>query len=104
MEKGRIAQLRLYKDRKYYGGRIRWLLMDKEGNSVYCDRCGNIANGVMRVERDSGVYNVPLCKKHIGDQFPWVESCPCYVLYERPKKAGLTEQEKAMKMMVSMQV
>ena len=101
MKKGRIAQLRLYKDRKYYLGKfIRYLLQDDRGVSVYCDRCGNIANGVMKVERNSGIYNIPLCSKHILEQFPETTECPCYVTYERPEKIGLSAQEKAMKFML----
>lgn len=102
MKKGRIAQLKLYKDKKYYSGFIKWLLTDDKGISVYCDRCGNIANGVMSVVRDSGTYNIPLCKNHIKKQFPEVDYCPCHVEYKRPKKIGLTEQEKAMNFMVKM--
>lgn len=70
MTKGRIDKLRSYWNAKYYSGFLRWLLTDKNGQSVTCDRCGNIANGIMKVEKRIGVFNIPLCKSHFGETFP----------------------------------
>lgn len=50
----------------YYGRMIRWLLEDKNGKGVYCDRCGNIANGIEDGKVLGLTYRIPLCKKHLG--------------------------------------
>lgn len=49
----------------YYGSMVMWLIEDKNGNSVYCDQCGNIANHVNR-EKIFGFINidVPICRPH----------------------------------------
>ena len=78
-KKGRFEILRSYWNKKYYSGHIRWLLVDSKGESVCCDKCGNIANGVMRVEKRIGVFNVPLCKKHGLELFPDLTSAPFHV-------------------------
>jgi len=51
--------------RYYYGKMIRWLLEDKHGKSVYCDRCQNIANGIEEGKIIGFKYRIPLCKKHL---------------------------------------
>ena len=54
--------------KKYYCGRmVRWLLEDKNGTGVSCDKCGNIANGIEQGRVLGLTYRIPLCKKHIGD-------------------------------------
>lgn len=53
--------------KKYYYGRMaRWLLKDKNGNGVYCDKCGNIANGIEEGCVLGLTYRIPLCKNHLG--------------------------------------
>lgn len=54
---------------KYYHGRLlRFMVADKDGVSVYCNKCGNIANGVK-----SGKvlyffsYTIPYCRKHLKE-------------------------------------
>lgn len=86
MEKGRIEKLRSYWHRNYYSRGIRWLLMDKDEKNVSCDKCGNIANGIMVVQRRIGIFNVPLCKKHIAEIAPWIKYVPCKFIYEKPKR------------------
>jgi len=52
---------------KYYCGHlISWLLTDKFGNGVYCDKCGNIANGIEEGKILGFTYRIPLCHKHMG--------------------------------------
>ena len=66
----KIALIKSYIDKQYYLGKfIRWLLEDEKGVSVKCHHCGNIANGIMKIER-AHTYNIPLCKKHMKDTFP----------------------------------
>lgn len=86
MEKGRIEKLRSYWHRSYYSNGIPWLLMDKDERSVSCDRCGNIANGIMVVKRQIGIFNIPLCKKHISEIAPSIEFVPCRFEYKKPKR------------------
>lgn len=53
--------------KKYYvGSRIRWLLQDKKGKGVYCDKCGNIANGIEEGKCLGFRYRIPLCETHLG--------------------------------------
>lgn len=53
--------------KKYYTGRmVRWLLEDKKGTGVYCDKCRNIANGIEEGRVLGFKYRIPLCKKHLG--------------------------------------
>lgn len=49
----------------YYGKMISWLIGDKKGKSVYCNKCGNIANGIEEGEILGFIYRIPLCKKHL---------------------------------------
>lgn len=56
-----------YVNKKYYAGRIKWLLTDKDGAGVYCKDCGNIANGVIRRRKLGLTFNIPYCKKHISE-------------------------------------
>lgn len=53
--------------KQYYDGRmVRWLLEDVNGNGVYCDKCGNLANGV-EIGTVLGLnYRIPLCKVHLS--------------------------------------
>jgi hypothetical protein len=55
-----------YLGKKYYHGYIRWLLMDKKGNSISCDACGNIANGLIQSKVLGFIINIPICKSHIS--------------------------------------
>ena len=84
MKKGRMEVLRSYWYKRYYFGFIRWLLQDSKGNGVYCDRCGNIANGVMEVKKRIGVFNIPLCKTHGLELFPNLTQAPFFVKYKKP--------------------
>jgi len=88
MKKGRIDKLRSYWNAKYYSaGMVRWLLTDKNGCSVICDRCGNIANGVMKVERRIGTFNIPLCKEHFVETFPNFNGyLPTAIFYKKHQK------------------
>jgi hypothetical protein len=53
--------------KKYYRGRvIHWLIEDKYGEKVYCDKCGNIANGVWKGKILGFNYMIPLCKNHFN--------------------------------------
>jgi len=53
-------------NKKYYAGRtVRWLLVNKIGNGVYCDECGNIANDVKKGKVLGLTYRIPLCGKHL---------------------------------------
>lgn len=88
----RYRQIRSYLNRNYYSGFIRWLLQDKSGHSVGCDRCGNIANGVMVINSKFGLFNVPLCKKHYLEIFPDTQSLPDVREYLRPKKIQLAKR------------
>ncbi len=54
-----------YLNRSYFSGRIRWLLTDKKGNSVYCCQCGNIANGVAHKKILFLNFYIPYCGKHL---------------------------------------
>jgi hypothetical protein len=76
LDMSRFTQLRRYHEKKFYTGRyIRWLIEDSEG-SVYCDKCGNIANGVMEIKRSMGSFNIPLCRVHFAKNFPDAEYLP----------------------------
>lgn len=55
-----IAMLK-YRHPLYHGKYIIWLIENKRGKNIGCHFCGNIANGVMIIQRLS----VPLCKGHI---------------------------------------
>lgn len=68
-----------YINREYKCGKfIHYLLADKKGNSVYCDQCGNIANGVAQRKFAFFDYNKPLCKNHMLEAFPGQSfSLPC---------------------------
>lgn len=56
--------IKKYKDAKFYSGRIRWMLQDEHGTSVYCCNCGNIANCVLMEQVGRYKLNVPICKAH----------------------------------------
>lgn len=61
-------RIRKYKDAQFYcGSGIRWLLQDKDGNSVKCANCGNIANCVLYEEVERYELKIPLCKSHGSD-------------------------------------
>ena len=45
----------------YYGRMVRWLLEDKNGTGIYCDKCGNIANGIEQGRVLGLTYRIPLC-------------------------------------------
>lgn len=89
MKTGRFAQLRGYFNRKFFQGRlVRYMLEEKNGNSVYCDKCGNIANGVLQVWPRSGYqignrFNIPLCKKHFMEAEPKINMFPIMMDYKR---------------------
>lgn len=57
----------LHIGRNYYSGKlIRWLLADKKGESVYCFRCGNIANTIITGKLFGFIkYTIPVCRPHI---------------------------------------
>lgn len=65
-----IKRIRQYRNAKLFtGGGIRWLLTDEKGTSVYCDKCGNIANCVKHEKVWPHIFGgfrlkVPLCKRH----------------------------------------
>jgi hypothetical protein len=63
-EQEKAARVRKYYKREYKHGHIRWLLMDEDGTSVYCDQCGNIANFIHREILDGLELNVCICKAH----------------------------------------
>jgi len=71
----RAVKLLSYVNKKLYPGKLlRGMLRDKHG-SVYCDRCGNIANAVgvrnVWVTQAFGFrLNIPLCNKHFREDFP----------------------------------
>ena len=53
--------------KKYYYGRlVRGLLENKKGKNIYCDKCGNIANGIEEGKVLGFTYRIPLCKKHMN--------------------------------------
>lgn len=52
----------------YYGRMIKWLLEDKTGKSIYCDKCLNIANGIEQGKILGLTYRIPLCKKHLSNE------------------------------------
>lgn len=53
-------------NKKYYEGRmVRWLLEDKKGKGVYCNKCSNIANGIKKGTVLYMTYNIPLCGRHL---------------------------------------
>ncbi len=68
-----------YINREYQCGKfIRYMLVNKKGVSVYCDCCGNIANGVAKRKFAFFDYNKPLCKNHMAEAFPGQEfDLPC---------------------------
>lgn len=55
--------------KKYYSGHIRWLLQTKKGKYVSCDKCGNIANGVIGGTLKGYTYNIPMCEKHLAELY-----------------------------------
>jgi len=56
-----------YVGKNYYcGNLVGWLLEDKKGKGIYCDKCGNIANGIEEGRVLGLTYRIPLCKKHLG--------------------------------------
>lgn len=77
-----MSKVRQYIDKEYQAGKmLRWMIEDTQGNSVYCHKCGNIANGVMRVKRNH-VFNIPLCKQHLVELFPKKDiAMPCIIPY-----------------------
>lgn len=87
----RIGKLRRYHNAKYFQGKMmRYLIEDSAHTSVYCDRCGNIANGVISVERKQGEFNFPLCAKHFREIFPEVTQFPCMISYDYLKLKPIT--------------
>lgn len=64
-----IFTLFKYYNKRYYSGHIRWLLTDKNGTSVYCNDCGNIANGVIKTKRYGLTFKIPYCKEHFAKIF-----------------------------------
>ncbi len=67
-------RIQKYKDFEIYPGghkagqrRIRWLLEDKDGISVYCDQCGNFANLCLLEIHGRYLLKVPICKRHAED-------------------------------------
>ena len=67
-----------YINRKYYSGHIRWIIQDKKGTCVYCNDCGNIANGVYTRKIHGLTFNIPMCKSHLSvlyfKKYPEAES------------------------------
>ena len=62
-----------YKDFKLFPGGhklpppqrwIRWMLEDENGTSVYCDKCGNIANLCLLEVQGRYLLQIPICKRH----------------------------------------
>ncbi|RNI26628.1 hypothetical protein [Rufibacter latericius] len=89
----RFAQLRSYFERKYYSGYIRWILQNEDGTHVSCDQCGNIANGIVKVQKSLGSFYFPICKKHLRELYPGkAEYVPCIITVE-PKRP-LTQRQK----------
>lgn len=53
------------------GGLLTFLIADTKGKSVYCNKCGNIANAIIELPYPpQGVYNIPVCKAHFEQAFP----------------------------------
>lgn len=52
----------------YIGRYIRWIIENERKEPVYCGWCGNYANGVISGEFLGMKYQIPICKKHIGEQ------------------------------------
>ncbi len=62
-----------YFNKKYYYGHIRWLLMNKKGENVFCCSCGNIANGIVTTKIFRLRFNLPACKVHLkANSFPCI--------------------------------
>ena len=61
----KLTQLSHINKRYYYGRDIRWLIEDKHGKKVYCDKCGNLANGIEQGHILGLIYRIPLCKVHL---------------------------------------
>lgn len=72
----RMAKLSKYLHKKYYGGRIRWILIDENRDAVDCKNCGNMANGVLTEKIGIMEYNIPYCKTHFSEI--WWEKYPDY--------------------------
>lgn len=68
-----IRRILRYRNAKWYHGkRIRWMIEDSAGTSVYCDFCGNIANAIKQEYFATSIcggvkLNVPICKRHAKD-------------------------------------
>lgn len=74
------ARIKKYKDAKYFFGKgIRWMIADENGTHVYCDKCGNIANGVLFEQVERYTLKIPICKKHIED---WMNEYPEYRFHQ----------------------
>lgn len=66
----KFSLLKSFIDKKIkFGNNIKYLLEDEKGNSLYCYKCGNIANHVLICQRQNK-FNVPLCRKHFVELYP----------------------------------
>ena len=54
------------------GKMLRYLLEDKDGNSVYCAECRNIANALKYEVYGHRLLNVPICVAH-ARELDWQE-------------------------------
>lgn len=75
----KIIKLIKYWKRKFYCGHIRWILLNKDRTSAYCYKCGNYANGAVRVNLKIGFLVIPVCKSHINEIDPEVCQAPFHV-------------------------
>lgn len=76
------ARIKKYKDAVFFQGQpgsIRWMIHDKDGTHVYCDKCGNIANGVLYEPVERYELKVPLCRTHLQK---WMADHPTFHWYE----------------------
>ena len=62
-----LNRLRHIGKRYYCGKLVRWLIADKNGKSVYCNKCRNIANGIDEGRMCGLTYRIPFCNKHLNE-------------------------------------
>lgn len=83
MTQKRIKQLREYYNATYFkGSTLPFMLENSNHESVFCDKCGNIANGVVSIKRSKGEFNIPLCKYHFLEIFPETNGFPTLKEYD----------------------
>lgn len=74
-------RIQKYKDAQWFSGsRIRWMIQDQQGTHVYCDKCGNIANGVLWEPVERYELKIPMCRHHLQE---WMREHPDYQWQDR---------------------